>query len=113
MSRASVRRSYWIPGAYALTLSEKRNSFLRPWKNKGLREGEKQKSGYTLSVNIRPWNPTRASAVSPPKSSCDQDGHSGVQTPGAVGTSKAMPVRLVTAPRARAFQRVPFKAGEA
>jgi len=32
---------------------------------------------------------------------------------GAVGTSKTIPVRLVTAPRARAFQRMPFKAGEA
>jgi hypothetical protein len=31
----SVERSYWLPGAYAPTLSEKRNSFLRPLKNKG------------------------------------------------------------------------------
>lgn len=28
-------RSYWIPGAYAPPLSEKRNSFLRPLKKKG------------------------------------------------------------------------------
>ena len=42
-----------------------------------------------------------------------QDGDSGVQKPGAVGTSQAIPVRIVTAPRARAFKRVPFKVGEA
>ena len=31
-------RAYWIPGAYAPALSEKRNSFLRLWKNKGFKQ---------------------------------------------------------------------------
>jgi hypothetical protein len=32
------KRSYWIPGAYAPTLSEKHNSFLRLLKNKDFKE---------------------------------------------------------------------------
>jgi hypothetical protein len=31
-------RSYWIPGSYAPTLPENRNSFLRLLKNKGFKE---------------------------------------------------------------------------
>src|SRR2546428_2660181 len=31
-------RSYWIPGSYAPTLSEKHNSFLRPLKKKGFKD---------------------------------------------------------------------------
>jgi hypothetical protein len=38
--------SQWIPGAYAPTLSEKRNSFLRPLKNKGFKGGRKTKVGF-------------------------------------------------------------------
>jgi hypothetical protein len=35
---ANNLRSYWIPGSYAPALSEKCNSFLRLWKNKGFKE---------------------------------------------------------------------------
>ena len=65
---------------------------------------------YTLSRDTTNNCTTPVSAL---PSACDQDGHAGVQTPGAVGPSQAIPVRLVTVPRARAFQRMPFKAGEA
>ena len=33
-----LRRSYWIPGSSAPTLSEKGNAFLRPLKKKGFKE---------------------------------------------------------------------------
>jgi hypothetical protein len=36
--RSSGPRSYWIPGSYAPTLSEKHNSFLRLLKKKGFKE---------------------------------------------------------------------------
>jgi hypothetical protein len=35
---ANLRRSYWIPGAYAPALSEQRNLLLRLLKNKGFKE---------------------------------------------------------------------------
>jgi len=38
-------RSYWIPGSYAPTLSENRNSFLRLLKNKGFKEERVTKVG--------------------------------------------------------------------
>src|SRR5215470_12900510 len=38
-------RSYWIPGAYAPLLSEKRHLFLRLLKNKALREERRTKNG--------------------------------------------------------------------
>ena len=38
-------RSYWIPGSYAPTLSENRNSFLRLLKNKGFKEESMTKAG--------------------------------------------------------------------
>ena len=34
----SSRRSYWIPGSYAPTLSENHNSFLRLLKNKDFKK---------------------------------------------------------------------------
>ena len=37
-ARHNYRRSYWIPGAYAPALSEKRNSLLRLLKNKSFKE---------------------------------------------------------------------------
>src|SRR5215470_3136546 len=40
------RRSYWIPGSYALALSEKPNSFLRPLKKKGFKEKRRTKVGF-------------------------------------------------------------------
>jgi len=40
-----ARRSYWIPGSYALALSEKRNSFLRLLKSKGFKEESMTKVG--------------------------------------------------------------------
>src|SRR4029453_12516652 len=40
-----VRRSYWIPGSYAPTLSEKGNSFLSLLKNKGFRKESMTKGG--------------------------------------------------------------------
>jgi hypothetical protein len=43
-------RSYWIPGSYAPALSEKRNSFLRPLKNKGFKKESMTKVGlYAIS----------------------------------------------------------------
>jgi hypothetical protein len=39
------RRSYWIPGSYALTLSENRHSFLRLLKNKGFKDERMTKVG--------------------------------------------------------------------
>ena len=36
---------YWIPGSYALTLSENRNSFLRLLKNKGFKDERMTKVG--------------------------------------------------------------------
>jgi hypothetical protein len=43
-------RSYWIPGSYAPTLSEKRNPFLRLLKNKGFKEKSMTKVVlYTIS----------------------------------------------------------------
>jgi hypothetical protein len=39
------RRSYWIPGSYAPTLSEKGNSFLSLLKNKGFRKESMTKGG--------------------------------------------------------------------
>jgi hypothetical protein len=41
----SVERSDWMPGSYAPASSEKRNSFLRPLKNKGFQGGRKTKVG--------------------------------------------------------------------
>ena len=38
-------RSYWIPGSYAPTLSENRNSFLKLLKNKGFKEEGMTKVG--------------------------------------------------------------------
>ena len=38
-------RSYWIPGSYAPTVSEKRSAFLRSLKNKGFKEGGVAKVG--------------------------------------------------------------------
>ena len=40
-----VVRSYLIPGSYAPTLSENRNSFLRPLKKKGFKEERVTKVG--------------------------------------------------------------------
>jgi len=62
-SFANPDRSYWIPGAYAPALSKKRNSFLRPLKNKGFKEERMTKVGDMPSTHPRPWNPTRASVV--------------------------------------------------
>ena len=46
------RRSYWIPGAYAPTLSEKRNSFLRLLKKKGFKEESMTKVGlYAIGTS--------------------------------------------------------------
>jgi len=39
------RRSYWMPGSYASVLSEKRDSFLSLWKNKGFKEERMAKVG--------------------------------------------------------------------
>jgi hypothetical protein len=39
------RRSYWIPGSYAPTLSKNRNSFLKLLKNKGFKEEGMTKVG--------------------------------------------------------------------
>src|SRR5262249_39267631 len=44
-ARAFCRRSYWISGSYAPTLSEKRSSFLRLLKNKGFKEERMTKVG--------------------------------------------------------------------
>src|SRR5215471_1069323 len=45
-------RSYWIPGAYAPALSEKRNSFLRLLKNKGFKEERMTKVGlYAIGTS--------------------------------------------------------------
>ena len=44
-SYESSMRSYWIPGSYVPTLSEKRNSFLRLLKNKGFKEERRTKVG--------------------------------------------------------------------
>jgi hypothetical protein len=38
-------RSYWILGSCAPALSEKRNSFLRLWKDKGFKEERMTKAG--------------------------------------------------------------------
>jgi hypothetical protein len=38
-------RSYWIPGSYAPTLSENRNSFLKLLKNKAFKEERMTKVG--------------------------------------------------------------------
>jgi hypothetical protein len=40
-----IKRSYWIPGAYAPALSEKRNAFLRLLKNKGFKKESMTKVG--------------------------------------------------------------------
>jgi hypothetical protein len=46
------RRSYWIPGAYAPALSEKRNAFLRLLKNKGFKKESMTKVGlYAISTS--------------------------------------------------------------
>ena len=45
-------RSYWIPGSYAPALSKKRNSFLRPLKNKGFKEERMTKVGeYAIDTS--------------------------------------------------------------
>jgi hypothetical protein len=45
-----IKRSYWIPGAYAPALSEKRNAFLRLLKNKGFKKESLTKVGlYAIS----------------------------------------------------------------
>src|SRR5215510_7285249 len=44
-SVANFHRSYWIPGSYALALSEKGDSFLRLLKHKGFREENMTKVG--------------------------------------------------------------------
>src|SRR4029450_1535004 len=49
-----IRRSYWIPGAYAPALSEKRNSFLRLLKNKGFKEENITKGGLYAIGNSTP-----------------------------------------------------------
>src|SRR5215831_7147692 len=61
-----IARSYWIPGAYAATLSEKQNSFLRSLKNKGFKEGRTTKVGlYALSKSTTlESNKSRASIAS-------------------------------------------------
>jgi hypothetical protein len=41
----NVFRSYWIPGSYALALSEKHKSFLKLLKNKGFKEESMTKFG--------------------------------------------------------------------
>jgi hypothetical protein len=38
LARDFAVRSYWIPGSYIFTLSERRNPFLRPLKKKGFKE---------------------------------------------------------------------------
>ena len=43
--QGNYRRSYWIPGSYAPTLSKNRNSFLRLLKNKGFKEERMTKVG--------------------------------------------------------------------
>src|SRR5215467_506639 len=49
---AKTRRSYWIPGSYALALSEKGDSFLRLLKHKGFREENMTKVGlYAIGTS--------------------------------------------------------------
>src|SRR5215510_7171770 len=45
-----LQRSYWMPGPYAPTLSEKRNLFLSLLKNKGFKKESRTKVGlYAIS----------------------------------------------------------------
>ena len=68
--KGKLRRSYWIPGSYAPTLSERRDSFLRLLKNNDFKEERMTKVGlYALSTcttlesnksqlrNMAPWVP--------------------------------------------------------
>jgi len=49
--RGYLVRSYWIPGSSAPALSEKRNSFLRLWKNKGFKQKSMTQVGlYAIST---------------------------------------------------------------
>jgi hypothetical protein len=46
------KRSYWIPGAYAPTLSENHDSFLRLLKNKGFKEEKMTQVGlYAIGTS--------------------------------------------------------------
>src|SRR5215831_13100531 len=65
-SDAMRKRCYWVPGAYAPLLSEKRNSFLKLLKNKAFKEERRTKNEVTPPANSRPWNPTRASTIGAP-----------------------------------------------
>ena len=50
--RPIIARSYWIPGSYALALSEKGDSFLRLLKHKGFREENMTKVGlYAIGTS--------------------------------------------------------------
>jgi hypothetical protein len=60
--RSSSGRSYWIPGSYASTLSEKRDLFLRLLKNKGFKDKSMSKvrpyvigKSTTLESNKSLW----------------------------------------------------------
>jgi hypothetical protein len=47
-----LHRSYWIPGSYAPAWSEKHNSFLRLFKNKGLKGESMTKVGlYAIGTS--------------------------------------------------------------
>ena len=49
---AARERSYWIPGSYALALSEKHNSLFKTLKNKGFTEEKMAKIElYTISTS--------------------------------------------------------------
>jgi hypothetical protein len=53
-------RSYWIPGSYALTLSENRDSFLRLWKNNNFKEERITKVGWYAIGNATTLEPNKS-----------------------------------------------------